>query len=319
MNGRRDPSTHPADETSRPDPSIRMPRALVSRRRVAIATLFALGLASLGWIGLKAIDSARSWLHDRPEYAVPFDRIVLDPPPPEFLKGGAAALLDRVREGAGITRPIRFLDQDLADLGLLFAKHSPWVARVDRVERPAVGRVVVRLTYRRPTARIELGPKRFVALSDDGVVLPGEDILPKYADRLLLIRGYRGTMSLRPGLFLGAETSGQVLPEEAALVSMARQIHDHQTEVAPRVVLLSVEQAPIVWVWTRQGHGVLWGRLVDDPEEAGPTVAERLERLARWEDANPAATFSAKEYLQFTKDGIERRGKKPPAPREDPS
>ena len=218
----------------------------------------------------------------------------------------------------GSAGPVRFLDQDLDALGRLFAKHSPWVARVDRVERASGGRIVVRLSYRTPTARIDLGSKRFVAIADDGVVLPGEDIRPEDAERLLAIQDYRDTMSLRPGLFLGAETSGKVPRDVAALVALARQIHERQDGATPGVVLLNLAQMPKLWASTKRNHAVFWGRLPDEPEQAEPTVAEKLARLGRWEEANPDETFSEKEYLQFTKDGIERMPRKPRPAREDP-
>jgi hypothetical protein len=275
----------------------------LSRRRLSVALAAAVLLILCGWAAWSLLLGARDWLHRRPEYAVPFDRIVLDPPPPPVLRSGREAILGRVRERAKLRDPIPLLDQDLEELGLAFAKYSPWVAKVVRVERTHPDRITVRLVYRKPVARINLTIRDFLAIADDGVVLPGEDLRASDADRLVRIDGIRPPLEARPGHFLGANDAGKVPPEIVFAIRLARFLHDQEPDLPPRIAAINVTNGlERIVLKTRRGVWVHWGNAPGDEKEGEPKAAEKYEQLKRWEEShgNPA---SRTDYLVFTRDG----------------
>lgn len=310
MKGRRDPDAR-SGASDPPDgpslPSARrgpLARFRVSPGRVAAA---AIALALAGWAAWVLMDRSRRWVHSRSEYQVSFNAIALDPPPPPQVQGGSGTILSRVRERANLDGPIRMLDQDLGELGRLFAKYSPWVAGVDRVRREYPGRITVRLAYRVPVARLDLDSdgERFVGLSVDGIVLPGEEITLDAASELVRIARSHADWDVRPGRFLSPDERGQVAPEVASALRLARFLRGR----APRdgqIIAIHVDRGVgQLYARTRRGEWVAWRNGPGDEAEGEPKAEDKLDRLILWEDTNPATKLGPSEFLRFTRDSIE--------------
>jgi hypothetical protein len=148
------------------------PTLSASTRRPERLAALILGLGVLliaVWEGSLAI---QRWLHAQPIHQIPFHQIVLDPPPPAYIKPGASGLLEQVRQSAHYPEIISVLDIDLAELAQSISLHEPWIKSVDRIE--IVGypnQLIVRVTYREPVAKAKLAQAGRVVLDRDGVVL----------------------------------------------------------------------------------------------------------------------------------------------------
>ena len=147
----------------------------ISRRALARAAIASTLLLAATAGGIWAARRLAGWLHARPEYALNFDEIALDPPPPAWLKGGAKGLLDEVRRKAALPERISAVGVDLDALTVAFKLGSPWVERVERVWRPGGNRLSARLVYREPVALVPFrsGP---ILLTSKAIVVPIEDV-----------------------------------------------------------------------------------------------------------------------------------------------
>lgn len=315
MRQRRDLSESPE---SLPLPGVRPPSARVLlgrflgsksvRRRLAAALVVVL----LAWTTYVLAGRAIGWLHAQPEFTIAFDAVELLPEPPAALRNGRKAILARVRERGKIDGPIRLLDQDLRELGLAFAKHSPWIARVDRVERVYPGRIVVRVVYREPVARIDFSADRFVAVADDGVVIPGEDLQTSVAATLPRLKGFAAPPQSLPGHYLGADRDGNVPPEITSAVALARFLHDTDKDAghgqSPRFASVNLSQGPgQLLVKSQRGMWVRWWNAPGEEQEDEPKAADKLERFIRWEALHRNEPFQEEQCLIFSGDSAELR------------
>src|SRR4051812_38455292 len=108
-----DPS--PAERFARWATATAPRRPAVSRLGLAAAlTVGAVGL--LGYGGSQVVRLLVAWLHRRPEYQLPCRQIVLDPPPPPWIRTGRLGLLERVRLQARWPEPLPVLELDPEDL-----------------------------------------------------------------------------------------------------------------------------------------------------------------------------------------------------------
>ncbi len=301
LSGASDPPDGPSVPTTRRGP---LAQLRVSPGRVAAAVI-ALGLA--WWAAWVLMDRSRRWVHSRPEYEVSFDAITLDPPPPPEVRGGSETILSRVRDRSKLNGPIRMLDQDLGELGRLFAKYSDWVAGVERVRRQYPGRISVRLAYRVPVARLDIDGDgaRFVGLSVDGVVLPGEEVAPDAASALVRIARRKADWDIRPGRFLSPDERGQVAPEVASALRLARFLRGREPRDGQIKAIHVDRGVGQLYARTRRGEWVAWRNGPGDEAEGEPKAEDKLDRLIRWEDANPATRLGPGEFLRFTRDSIE--------------
>lgn len=310
MTERRDPipfsglPATPADGPRRPLPFVRMAGPPLSRRKLSAAAVAGVALILVCWAALKLVQGARTWLHERPEYVVSFDRIVLDPPPPDVMRSGRETILRRVREKAKLGESIRLLDQDLEELGLAFAKYSPWVAKVEKVERSFPDRIALHLVYRKPVARVGQAPGTSIVIAGDGVVLPEEDLWPEEAAKLVRIDGFKALLEARPGLFFGSDEGGKVPGEVAAAIRLARFLQETRARSEPRIVTINLSNGPgKIMLKTRRNLWVYWGNGPGDEGDREATAREKLDLLSRWEDARPDRPAPVKDYLEYTRDG----------------
>ena len=281
------------------------------RRRLLAVAAAGMVLALLGWTALVLADRSARWLHSQPEFSVPFEGIELVPEPPRALRDGRAAILSRVRERAKVDGLIRLLDQDLRELGLSFAKHSPWVAKVDRVARAYPNRILIQVTYREPVARVDLSPDRFVAVADDGVVIAGEDLIPSIAASLPRLKGFTSPPQDLPGHYLGADRDGRVPAEISAAVALAKFLRASAGADGQPARFASVnvsKGADRLLLRTQGGLWVLWhnapGR--EDPDE--PAASEKLDRFLQWEAIHHNEPFTDEDCLVFVGNAARLKG-----------
>lgn len=171
-----------------PVPALSPPSRNLSRRRLVRAgivtglTTAGLVLARLGWL------RAEYWLETRPVRRIDFSDIVLDPPPPKWIKGGSAAILAEVRHGSGLPDSIDALAIPADDLRRAFRNHSHWVAEVGSIRRDYPNKLSVAIRYREPVVEVGDRSGRALALLDDeAVVLPSDSVLRGGAGGLLRI------------------------------------------------------------------------------------------------------------------------------------
>lgn len=304
MTERRDPpadadAERPGERPSRRVASVRALPAGPSRRKLAIAALIVSALIGLAWGAVRLAGSAGEWLHVQPEYHLAFDQIELAPPPPAEFKSGAKGLLAQVRKRANLPETLRLLDLDLDDFGLAFAKHSPWVERVERVERLYPRRLIVHLRYRRPVARVEgLAMGSFQAVAQDGVLLPHDDLSEGFGSQLVWLVGIPGAREVLPGHFLGLDASGQPRPDVTAALALARFFRGRAEEGRIWGIAVAGDRRSLT-VFTQRKFRVAWGRALgtESVEELGP--AEKLQILISYEDANPDMKPEEKSWLVF--------------------
>ena len=89
-------------------------------------------------------------------------------------------------------------------------------------------------------------PKRFVAVADDGVVIPGEDVRASVAARLPRLWGFASAPQDLPGRYLGADRDGNVPPEIASAVRLAQFLgaREGSTGGPPRFVSVNLTNGP---------------------------------------------------------------------------
>ena len=137
---------------------------------VALGGLLAWGLVEAGSRGASVV---AHWVGGLPEHQVPFDGIKLSPPPPDFIRPGAAGLLATVRDEAKYPAAISTLDADFEALRVALTR-NPWIEAAGPI-RTSYGQIAAGVAYRRPVGFIL--PKsptdgRFVLLDARGVELP---------------------------------------------------------------------------------------------------------------------------------------------------
>src|SRR5262249_32274039 len=133
------------------------------------------GLLTLVYVGKQGVILAIRWLHQRPEYQLPFEEIKLADPPPAWFRGGARAFLKQVQDNVSELEvlPLMELKPDRIEQDF---KLFHWVERVRRVEYPPRG-IVVHLDYCKPVAFISTrGGNKPTLIDRNGNVLPADDI-----------------------------------------------------------------------------------------------------------------------------------------------
>ncbi|MBX6315339.1 MAG: FtsQ-type POTRA domain-containing protein [Isosphaeraceae bacterium] len=287
----------------------------------ALAGVATLALLAAGWA------QAIGWLHDRPAYQARFGEIVLDPAPPPWIRSGAAGLLERVRERAKLPEPLPVLGLDLGEIRRAFAKHSPWVEAVERVERSYPNRLIVRLRYRRPVAVVWEGPGAELVLDREAVVLPGRDLDRQAAGPLIEIQGLKPPLNAREGLTLGradgtAEVeTGERLARSAAKLAAFLQGRLADAPLARRkaqVVMIHVcDGAPRLWAKTGEDLWIAWGEAPGEETPGNVLARTKWDLYRDWvERQDPYRLQESRdregtqEYLELLPTGARlRRGR----------
>lgn len=242
-------------------------------RLMAAAALLVVGfLAGWHWLWQRVGSEVVSL----PEYRVPIEAIELTPLPAWIhtdVRGEAYRDLT-------IDGPLSILDETLAERTKnAFALH-PWIARVERVEKRAGGRLVVEVTYRQPVCMVEFGGELH-PVDGDAVLLPSADFSPvEKQTRYLRLAGIEsgpmgpvGTRWGNPRVSGGAEIAAVLLPvweklglERILPSAMPDPLHDYDQTYE---------------VLTRRGTWIFWGHVPSSNlggEQNGADKRARLER-----------------------------------------
>jgi hypothetical protein len=271
--------------------------------------------------GMRAIQSALGWLRLRPEYQIEFASIHLDPPPPRWVRTGAAGLLERVRTRGGYDETMPLLGLDLEALGKAFARESPWVRSVDRIERGGDNRLTVALSYREPVALVRLGARprqTTLVLDGDGVVLPSDDLDLASAGPLIaledLVRpGPAGTAPMvaaetRPGRALRLAPPPGDGPDPAVLeaASLAAELKRRGAADGPPkapVKVTAVKGHALGWfLVTAEPALILWGPAPGREPAGEPDADRKWALLTDWLEQNQLRSLSYPSYLAFGRD-----------------
>jgi hypothetical protein len=280
-----------------------------------IVSLLILVLLLLG--GARARQATLSWLSGQPEYVCNFREITLEPSPPPWIKSGRDGLLERVLSESKAPEWLPVLDLDLSGIERAFKLHSPWVERVERVERAYPNLLVVRLRYREPVAEAQWPGNRppRIVVDREGVILPVDDLDWLAAGPLIWIMKVKPPADPLPGRFWGVgEASGELAqpdPKVAAAAQLAaffkaRQRQGHAIPPDWRIVAIDTDQAPALWTLTANETLIFWG---DPPgcEPPGELTADQKWTLFREWVQNPAsAPVKYPDFLEFAKRRVRR-------------
>lgn len=198
-------SEHPGE--LRDAPSRRFPRLMPppsARRAIsgrwlltALGTVLAVTaiLLAAGFLLRRSID----WLQVQPAYQLAFEDIILEPPPPRWLRGGPAEFLVRVARESGVRSRFSSLEIDVEKLRDAF-KRDGCVEKVSSVEIGHPNRVVVRLEYRKPLAYAQFEDGREIMFVDrDGVIVPNDRLDREAAGPLVRLYGFDRPANPLPG------------------------------------------------------------------------------------------------------------------------
>ncbi len=312
-----------------PPPSPAQRRPAFPRRRL----LMAAGILGGGTLAAYAAHRARpaldSWLGDDPRYQIPFRSIVLDPPPPDWYRGGAPAFLDDVRRRSGMPDPVPLLKLKPGELVNAF-RQSPWTEAV-RIEYPPGG-AVAHVRFREPAAVVVTDEKSSFLIDGSAVILPPEDLdrnLETFEAQQGLIRimgawlaaPARSTPGLiwepRAGVHENAP-GNTLIPDAASLARFLR--HKSRTEVAGsaqarrfRVTLINPMDPDErgLFLYINNSIWVLWGSAPGKETAGSPTAEEKWEKLLEWQRTEPRRELPPHDYWEITAVGLKQQRGKP--------
>jgi hypothetical protein len=289
-------------------------RPAVTRLTLAIvATLLLLALILAG--GARGFRAAVGWLHSQPESVCRFRDIQLEPSPPPWIKSGRGGLLERVLTESGSPEHLPVLDLDLGEIEKAFKLHSPWVERVERVERAYPNRLTVRLRYREPVGEARWENHLPVLVDREAVILPLDDLDRKAAGPLILITPVEPPLDARPGRFWGiGESSGELArpePKVAAAARLAAFFKERQNlpgAVPPewRIVGIHVDFKPGLVAEAANKTLIFWGEPPGRERPGDATPEQKWVLLREWfgNPANP--TVEHPDFLEFTRHRVKR-------------
>jgi hypothetical protein len=223
--------------------------------------------------------------------------------------------LDQVREAAGYGQSIEVLSEDLSHLRDAFAGHSPWVQRVARIERLYPNRLIARLAYREPVAKLGTEKSRSLYLDREGIVLPASDIDEAAARPLipLKLEGPMSVVDIRAGRAITVVQSPGAQPVTAPMRAAARQasflraqLLAHAKNPPPftidaiyvdaRSISLAIVAQPVAMIlWETPGKRGDGAPLGDD---------DKWTRLLAWTDAHDITKITSDEWLQISRSGV---------------
>jgi hypothetical protein len=291
----RDTPFAPAEESDRPPrrwvmgPRARRPAPARVAMAVSLATV---GLIVLSVAGGRALDYGRAWLHRQPEYELPFDRIILDPPPPPWIRSGPRGLLEQVRAKSGREEVLNVLDIDLDELTNDFKNHSPWIEGVRRIERAYPNRLIVSLDYREPIAFCQPSGSPSYYLDRNAVILPAEDFEPGATEPLIKIDGLDPPCDPREGhsWSLAADEEGLCRPDPLALSAarLAVFTKGHLGRDRAETKALNIESIWVIdgrkklWLVAEKNTFINWGEAPGEESAKALTAEQKWGHLLEW-------------------------------------
>lgn len=216
-------------------------------------------------------------LKSRPEYRLPFAQLQLTPPPPSALP---AEFLEQVRLRGNFEPELSLLDDELPrQLAEAFERH-PWVDEVVSVRNVYPALVTVELTYRQPTALIEV-PDGFYVVDRNGILLPPADFTADVAAKFIPVTGIRTAPQGAAGrawvdpVVTGAAQLAEFLGVRWSQMGL-KEIHVPTTEqlANPEDVLYELH--------TTGGSRIVWGRAPGSRHPGELTATQKLGRLDKY-------------------------------------
>lgn len=289
-------------------------------------SVIALSLSILGLIaalGLGVPSRVRGWVHGRPSYRWTTDSLILEPPPPGWIKSGASGLVQPVRPALARFDGGSSLDLDLAVVSRAF-KHLKWIDQVDRVELVHSATTVVHLEYRRPVAFARFpvkdreGESRELIIDREAVLLPTDEIDREALAYFLPITGLIAPSNSNPGVSWSG--NGDIEPDPIVLAAarlaafLVSRLEDDGWPLdrdgkSWRIERIQVAggASPRIYLFAADGTWTLWDA------STSPWTTDERELLARWQmlrewvaRARPTATPGT-GYVEFTDRGAEWR------------
>jgi hypothetical protein len=244
--------------------------------------------------------SVKTYVHGLPAYQVAFRDIALDPTPPLWFRGGAPALLERVRLEAHAPEEISVLDADLKDLANAFGR-DPWVRSVRRVERlsPGSRRLVVHLEYRKPVARASAPQRPDQIVDQEGILLPHDDIDFHRSGPLIRIWGELPPPALQSGdRWVGV--SGAI-----RLATFLQDRTEHGESVLTQAtILLNSEDHLFLQFPQWDAFVVFWDHPPGEEKPGEPTFAVKLSLILDWIKSHDPRGVQHPNFLRITPSGL---------------
>ena len=154
----------------------------LSPRKLLMGLIFGIAiLIAMAILGVRLARHSLVWLHNQPQYRLPFEEIRLEPPPPAWIRSGTVGLLSEVHRRSQWKNQLdlRVLDLAPAQITDAFRRGSPWVKDASVFVPTYPNHLTVRLEYREPVAFLVVGTgksSREIFLDGEGVVLPNDDL-----------------------------------------------------------------------------------------------------------------------------------------------
>ena len=288
----------------------------------AVVLLCGVAFSYLAYLGGR---NAHSWLGEQPPYQVPFESILLDPPPPAWYRGGPAGFLKDVRRASRMSEKIPVLGLRDEVLKRVFENNSPWIERVERVEYRPLG-VTVRLVYRRPVALVETSSHNVHLVDASGIILPREDLdadLGRFVkDRgLLEINGVglsdprdpRPGLAWQPGPGATDAVPGNELIPAAARLAGFLVDHIRSLDVTRQHALGIRYINPMdplgrgLFLKNDEDTPILWGAAPGDEGPGSLTAEEKWEKLCAWSERGRPKPIPSDDYWEITAAGVVHR------------
>ncbi len=289
--------------------------------RAVVASAVVIGLLVVG--GSNVWRSMETWLHRQTVHRLDFGAIELDPPPPGWIKGGRAALLEQVRADRAHLKSVSMLELSL-DALLTDFRRNPWISRAEGAARDYPNRVRVRLAYREPVASVRTEHRGTWIVDREAVVLPADEVDTARAGRLVTIvardpagepvaglvwPGDPAEMApARPGapspLLLAANLAG-------FLKDRSRDRADSANPPVPEFVVFARDEPRSIrglYVVLEGGTHVYWSGLADLDDPSAPGDTEKWRRLVDRAGRDGGLRVRPRdEFFDFNREGIEVR------------
>lgn len=301
-------------------------------RRLVLSRLgLALLVGALAlFAGSRLVEFLRSWVDRQPTYRLDFDQVVLDPPPPNWLRGGKDAFLRRIPIDPSKNHQTSVLDIELDGL-LKRVTLNCWVKNVVSIRRSYPNRLEIRLEYRIPVMRVSPAGGPDVAVDAEGNVLPMEDLDPRALGplpRLLGIEkpppeGNLGKVWKARDEKSGLEIDENRVVKAAKLAQFLKSVRAGKDLPSPlplnnEISVNPDEHVPRENLWLGVGglknetsFWVHWSYIPESEIDLKVSAEEKWRRLVDWVKQGELAEMKGR-YLIFTESGIVKRQQKPP-------
>lgn len=298
-------------------------RPTFPRRRLLLAAGLLGGGTLAAYVAHRARTALDSWLGDDPRYQVPFRSIVLDPPPPDWYRGGAPAFLDDVRRRSRLPDPVPVLKLKPGELLRAF-QQNPWTEAV-RIEYPPRG-AVVHVRYREPVAVILTQDGESYLVDGKAVILPPEDLdgnLEQFERRHQLIRiegrGLAGpdrdtpglTWEPRPGVVDTAQGNGRILGAVRLAGFLRRKMDEAGQSHSPTLRVTHINPMDSerkenrgLFIYLKGTTCIQWGAAPGDSDEGHPTAEEKWRILLESQKAGKLKTLPDHDYWKIEAAGL---------------